>query len=67
MKTYSVGLGMTIRKHRVPVGAFYAMGETHVSEANVFDVYRHEAFISREETYEKALFTALLYAEINNP
>lgn len=54
-KTYSFHRGRVVVVPRIaPVGAFEAMGETHVAEARVFDVFMDGKLIATAETWEQA-------------
>jgi hypothetical protein len=53
-KEYKFKEGFTIKQSRKPDGVIFAMGETHVCENNVFDLYHDDKLIDTYETYETA-------------
>lgn len=53
-KEYKFKEGFTIKLRKVPDGIFFAMGKTHVSEVNVFDLYEGKKFIETYETFDEA-------------
>ena len=53
-KEYTFKEGFTIKPRSIPDGIVFAMGETHVCESNVFDLYRGNEFIKTYETFGEA-------------
>jgi hypothetical protein len=53
-KEYSFKEGFTIKPRCSPDGIVFAMGETHVCESNVFDLYQGKEFIETYETFGEA-------------
>lgn len=53
-KEYKFKEGFSIKPRRSPNGAFFAMGETHIHEEVVFDLYEKNRFIETYDTFEDA-------------
>ena len=53
-REYTFGAGFSIRTRMVPTGVFHAMGDTHVCESNVFDVYKDGKPIGTRDTFDEA-------------
>lgn len=53
-KEYSFKEGFSIKVRKEPFDTFYAMGETHISEGNVYDVYIGKEFIETFDTFQEA-------------
>lgn len=53
-KEYKFKEGFVIKPRSAPDGVVFAMGETHVCESNVFDLYEGEEFIETYETFGEA-------------
>ena len=53
-KEYTFKEGFMIKPRSIPDGIVFAMGETHVCESNVFDLYQGKKFIESYETFEEA-------------
>jgi hypothetical protein len=54
-KEYSFKEGFTIKPRLSPDGTvFVAMGDTHVCESKVFDLYQGDRFIETYETFGEA-------------
>jgi len=54
LKEYAFKEGFTIKPRSIPDGIVFAMGETHVCESNVFDLYQGKKFIKTYETFKEA-------------
>jgi hypothetical protein len=54
-KEYTFKEGFTIKLRCIPDEIVFAMGETHVCESNVFDLYQREKLIKTYETFGEAL------------
>ena len=54
-REYKYKEGFTIKTRRSPVGVFFAMGETHMAESEVFDLYQEKNFIDTYETFREAV------------
>jgi hypothetical protein len=59
MKEYTFRQGFTIKVRKETFDVFYAMGEIHVSEGKVFDLYEGKEFIETYETFDEAKQKAL--------
>jgi hypothetical protein len=53
-KEYTFNEGFTIKVRKEPFDTFYAMGETHISECYVYDVYDGKKFIETFDTFQDA-------------
>ena len=53
-KEYTFKEGFTIKPRSIPDGIVFAMGETHICESNVFDLYQNQEFIKTYETFAQA-------------
>jgi hypothetical protein len=53
-KEYTFKKGFAIKPRSFPDGVVFAMGETHVCESNVFDLYQDKEFIKTYKTFEEA-------------
>lgn len=54
-KTYTFKNGKRITVRTILDRVFHAMGDTHIEEVKVFDVYDGHDFIETFETYKEAL------------
>lgn len=55
IKEYAFKEGFTIKPRSIPDRIVFAMGETHVCESDVFDLYsRENEFIETYETFGEA-------------
>ncbi len=54
MKTYKFKNGVKISLRKQPCATFYAMGETHIEEKTVFDVFQNGRLLATEETWDQA-------------
>jgi hypothetical protein len=52
--TYTLKNGLTITSRLKPCGVFYAMGETHIEEEMLFDVFQNGELLATMETWEEA-------------
>jgi hypothetical protein len=53
-KEYNYKEGFAIKPRRSHGGVFFAMGDTHVAEIKVFDLYQGKEFIKTYETFGEA-------------
>ena len=53
-KEYIFKEGFTIKPRLCPDGIVFAMGEAHVCESNVFELYLGESFSKEYKTFEEA-------------
>lgn len=53
-KEYTFKEGFTVKRRKTPESIFFAMGETHISEMKVFDVYIGNTFIETFDTFQEA-------------
>ena len=53
-KEYKFKEGFTIKPRKSPDGVVYAMGETHVCEVSVFDLYEDNQFVETYDTFDEA-------------
>lgn len=53
-KEYRFKEGFTIKPRKTPDGIVFAMGETHVCESNVYDLYEGKQFIETYDTFDEA-------------
>lgn len=63
-KEYSFKEGFTIKPRLAPDGIVFAMGETHVCESNVFDLYQGKEFIETYETFGEAREAGMEFTRI---
>ena len=53
-KEYRFKEGFTIKPRLSPDGVIFAMGESHVCEAKVFDLYNTDGFVKTYDTFDEA-------------
>ena len=53
-KEYKFKERFTVKPRSVSDGVVFAMGETHVCERNVFDLYEGKDFVETYETFDEA-------------
>lgn len=53
-KEYNFSGGFTIKPRLSPDGVVFAMGETHVCESKLFDLYQGKNLIETYDTFEEA-------------
>jgi len=60
IKEYTYSQGFTIEVRQRPEGVVRAMGELHVCEITVYDLYVAEDFIATYETFNEAKYEGLI-------